>query len=69
MRTWVRFLDQLGPMSEDAVTAWLVKEKVLTLDDEQLERIASAFEKRIEQFQTVQHVDPGLMRQLTEILK
>jgi hypothetical protein len=69
VRTWVRFLDQLGPLSEDAVTAWLLKEKVLTLDDEQLERMTTAYEGRIEQFQAVELVDPVLLRKLTEILK
>ena len=69
IRTWVRFLDQLGPLNEDAVTAWMLKEKVLTLDEEQLERMTTAYEGRMEQFQAVQLVDPALLRKLTEILK
>jgi ribosome maturation protein Sdo1 len=70
IHTWVRFADQIGGViSEEAVTAWLLKEGVLTLDDEQRERLMTAHEKRIEKFKSAQLIDPELMRKLTEILK
>lgn len=68
--TWVRFVDQIGGVvSEEAVTAWLLKEGVLALDDEQRERLMQAHEGRIEKFQRAKLIDPDLLRKLTEILK
>ncbi len=70
IHTWVRFLDQIGGvLNEETVTAWLLKEGVLILDDEQREKLMTMHESRIEKFKRAQLIDPDLMRKLTEILK
>ena len=70
IKTWVRFIDVIRPLNEDTVTAWLLKEKVLTLDEEQQERLSISFENGEFDFdKTVQLVDPKLLLSLTQVLR
>lgn len=49
---------------------WLLKENVLTLDEEQKERLSVAFDNESFNFdKTVQMVDPKLLLALTQVLR
>lgn len=70
IHSWVRFLDVIRPVNEDTVTAWLLREKVLTLDEEQQEKMQEAFEGKSFDFdKAVQLVDPKLIMALTQMLR
>ena len=68
IRTWVRFDVPLKPLNEEIVTAWLLKEQVLTLDDEQRDKL-TVDGKAFNFDDAVQLIDPTLLRKLTEILR